>query len=60
MLQDLEAGKELELDAILAAVVEIADLTGAPAPTLRTVYAATDLLSRSVTKQAATPAMAPA
>jgi 2-dehydropantoate 2-reductase len=60
MLQDLEAGKELELDAILAAVVEIADLTGAPAPTLRTVYAATDLLSRSVTKQAETPAMAPA
>jgi 2-dehydropantoate 2-reductase len=49
MLQDLEAGKQLELDAIVAAVVEMADLTGAPAPALRTVYAATDLLARSST-----------
>jgi len=47
MLQDLEAGKVLELDAIVAAVVEMADLTGAPAPTMRTIYAATDLLART-------------
>jgi 2-dehydropantoate 2-reductase len=47
MLQDLEAGKELELDALVTAVVEIADMTGAPAPTLRTLYAATDLLART-------------
>jgi 2-dehydropantoate 2-reductase len=47
MLQDLEAGKQLELDAIVTAVVELADLTGAPAPTLRTIHAATDLLARS-------------
>lgn len=47
MLQDLEAGKELELDAIVTALVELADLTGASAPTLRTVHAATDLLSRT-------------
>jgi len=47
MLQDLEAGKQLELDAIVTAVVEMADLTDAPAPTLRTVHAATDLLSRT-------------
>lgn len=45
MLQDLEAGKQLELDAIVTAVVELADITGAPAPTLRTVHAATDLLA---------------
>ena len=32
MLQDLEAGKQLELDAIVTAVVEMADLTGAAAP----------------------------
>lgn len=55
MLQDLEAGKELELGPIVTAVVEMADLTGAPAPTLRTVHAATDLLSRT-----AIPAAAPA
>lgn len=44
MLQDLEAGKEMELDAIVTAVVEMADITGAEAPTLRAVHAATDLL----------------
>jgi 2-dehydropantoate 2-reductase len=44
MLQDLEAGKELELDAIIGAVIEIANLTGVPTPTLRNVYAAVDLL----------------
>jgi 2-dehydropantoate 2-reductase len=47
MLQDLEAGKQLELDALVTAVVELADMTGAPAPTLRVVHAATDLLARS-------------
>ncbi|WP_309113722.1 2-dehydropantoate 2-reductase [Saccharothrix sp.] len=46
MLQDLEAGKALEIDAIIGAVVEIAGLTGVAAPTLRSVYAATDLLAR--------------
>ena len=47
MLQDLEAGKQLELDAIVAAVVEMADITGAEVPTLRAVHAAVDLLSRT-------------
>lgn len=47
MLQDLEAGKRLELDAIVTAVVEIADIAGAEAPTLRTVHAATDLLAHA-------------
>ncbi|TDW24118.1 2-dehydropantoate 2-reductase [Kribbella kalugense] len=48
MLQDLEKDKPLELDVILAAVVELADLTGTPAPTLRAVHAVTDLLSQKV------------
>ncbi|MFD3930903.1 2-dehydropantoate 2-reductase [Streptomyces sp. NPDC058614] len=47
MLQDLEAGKQLELDAIVTAVVEMADISGADAPNLRAVHAATDLLARS-------------
>ncbi|BBX66322.1 2-dehydropantoate 2-reductase [Mycobacterium saskatchewanense] len=47
MLQDLEAGKELELDAIVSAVVELADLTGAVASTLRTIHAATALLAHT-------------
>jgi 2-dehydropantoate 2-reductase len=44
MLQDFEAGKGLELDAIVTAVVELADLTGVDAPHLRELHAATDLL----------------
>jgi 2-dehydropantoate 2-reductase len=47
MLQDLEAGKQLELDAIVTAVVEIADITGAEAPTLRAVHAAAELLAQT-------------
>ncbi|MBO0806341.1 MAG: 2-dehydropantoate 2-reductase [Nocardiopsaceae bacterium] len=46
MLQDLEAGKQLELDAVVTAVVEIADITGAEAPTLRAVHAAAELLAQ--------------
>jgi 2-dehydropantoate 2-reductase len=49
MLQDLEAGKALEIDAIIGAVVEIADLTGVAAPTLRNVYAAVHLLASQAT-----------
>jgi 2-dehydropantoate 2-reductase len=46
-LQDLEAGKQLELGAIIGAVVELADLVGDPAPTLRAVYAAASLLAET-------------
>jgi 2-dehydropantoate 2-reductase len=45
-LQDLEAGKRLELDALGAAVVELADQRGVEAPTLRAVYALADLQAR--------------
>ncbi|MEV5981265.1 2-dehydropantoate 2-reductase [Streptomyces sp. NPDC052114] len=44
-LQDLERGRPLELDVLLAAVVELADVTGVPVPTLRTVHAIADLLA---------------
>jgi 2-dehydropantoate 2-reductase len=59
MLQDLEAGKHLELHAIVTAVVELADITGAAAPTLRTVHAATDLLGRTCTPIAPTAPSGP-
>jgi 2-dehydropantoate 2-reductase len=48
MLQDLERDRPLELDVILAALVELAEFTGTKAPTLRTVHALTDLLSTKV------------
>jgi 2-dehydropantoate 2-reductase len=47
-LQDLEAGKPLELAAIIGAVVELADLTGIDAPCLRTVEAASSLLAEAL------------
>jgi 2-dehydropantoate 2-reductase len=47
-LQDLEAGKPLELAAIVGAVVELADLTGVQAPNLRAVAAAGGLLAETL------------
>jgi 2-dehydropantoate 2-reductase len=46
MLQDLEAGKALELAPLVGAVVELADLTGVPVPALRAMAAAAALLDR--------------
>jgi 2-dehydropantoate 2-reductase len=54
MLMDFEAGKPLESDALLKAPIELAQLTGVPAPNLETVYALVDLLTRpSASGQAA-------
>jgi 2-dehydropantoate 2-reductase len=47
-LQDLEKGKPLELDVILAAVVELADLTGTRVPTLRAINAVADLVNQKI------------
>jgi len=44
MLQDLEAGKALELDAIVGAVVELGALAGVPTPATTHVYALARLL----------------
>ena len=47
-LQDLEAGKPLELAAIVDSVVELADLTGVAAPNLRAVSATSGLLAETL------------
>lgn len=39
MLQDLQRGRPMEIEALLGAVVELADLVNEPAPTCRTVLA---------------------
>jgi 2-dehydropantoate 2-reductase len=51
-LQDLEKGKPLELDVILAAVVELADLTGTRVPTLRAINAVAGLTNEKITAAA--------
>ena len=48
MLQDIEQGKALELDAILGGVIELGRVVGIPTPTLETVYSLTRLLEQSV------------
>jgi 2-dehydropantoate 2-reductase len=44
MLQDLEAGRPMELEALVGAVVELGERLGVPMPYTRTVYACTRLL----------------
>jgi 2-dehydropantoate 2-reductase len=44
MLQDLEAGRRLELDCMTGAVAELADRLGIQVPHVRTVHACAKLL----------------
>jgi 2-dehydropantoate 2-reductase len=46
MLQDLEAGRPLELEVIVGAVVELGELVGVATPYTRAVYACTKALSK--------------
>jgi 2-dehydropantoate 2-reductase len=48
MLQDVEAGKPLEIDGMLGVVVELAEVTGVEVPTLRALYACVSLLDRTM------------
>ena len=48
MLQDVERGRALELDALLGTVVELARMTGAPTPRIDAIYACTSLLARTL------------
>jgi 2-dehydropantoate 2-reductase len=44
MLQDLEAGRPLELGAVVGAVIEVGERLGVPMPATRAVYACAKLL----------------
>ena len=44
MLQDLEAGRPMELDSVVGAVVELGERLGVPMPTTRAVYACAKML----------------
>jgi 2-dehydropantoate 2-reductase len=45
MLQDVEAGRETEIEALVGAVVELARLTGTAVPRIEALYACTRLLA---------------
>ncbi len=54
MLQDVEAGRPLEVDPLIGVFVELGEFTGVPTPTISAVYALVALLNRRL--QAAQPA----
>ena len=51
MLQDVEHGRALELDALVGSVVELGRLTGTPTPTIEAIYAASQLLAHTLARQ---------
>ena len=53
MLQDVEAGRSLEVEALMGAVLEIGRLTGTPAPATEAVYACVKLLNKTMLLQGA-------
>jgi len=46
MLQDLEAGRPMELEAVIGAIVELGERVGVPMPCTTSVYACTRLLGQ--------------
>jgi len=48
MLQDVEHGRVLELDALVGSVVELGRITETLTPTIAAIYAATSLLAKTI------------
>jgi len=46
MLQDVEAGRSLETEALIGAILELGRITDTPAPAIEAVYACVKLLNR--------------
>ena len=46
MLQDAEAGRPMELDSVVGAVLELGEMLGVPTPHTRALYASAKLLGR--------------
>ena len=51
MLQDVEAGRDPEVDALVGAVIELGKITGVPTPHIDTVYALVKLLGRTMQEE---------
>jgi 2-dehydropantoate 2-reductase len=60
MLQDVEHGRALELEALVGAVVELGRITETPTPTIDAIYAATTLLAKTLAAQRGKLAVQPA
>jgi 2-dehydropantoate 2-reductase len=51
MLQDIEAGRAVEIDALVGSVVELGRLTETPTPHIDTVYALVKLLAKAMKEE---------
>jgi 2-dehydropantoate 2-reductase len=51
MLQDVEAGRDPEIDALVGSVIELGRLTNTPTPSISAVYALMKLLSKTITDE---------
>ena len=51
MLQDVESGRAVEIEALLGSVIELGEIAGVLTPHLRAVYALTKLLAQSLRRQ---------
>lgn len=51
MLQDVEAGRALELEALVGSVVELGRITDTPTPSISAIYAAASLLAKTLAAQ---------
>jgi 2-dehydropantoate 2-reductase len=55
MLQDVEAGRDPEVDALVGSVVELGHMTRTPTPHIGTVYALTKLLAKMIEEERSVP-----
>src|SRR4051812_40963864 len=60
MLQDAQAGRPLELDALVGSVVELGGLVGVETPTIRAIYEAAKLLDHTIQAERAAKVKMPA
>jgi 2-dehydropantoate 2-reductase len=51
MLQDVETGRPLELDALVGSVLELGRITGVPTPNLTAVHACAALLAKTLAEE---------
>ncbi|MCB1713657.1 MAG: 2-dehydropantoate 2-reductase [Candidatus Competibacteraceae bacterium] len=51
MLQDVEAGKSMEIETMIGAVVELGRLTSTPTPYINAVYACVSLLNKTIEQE---------
>jgi 2-dehydropantoate 2-reductase len=58
-LQDIEAGRDVEVDALIGSVIELGTLTATPIPATRAVHAMLKLLVRTMREQRARVVLQP-